>query len=151
MYASYTGTVEAASKVRSQTEPSRLEIGLKITNHLTKERGLTLIFSAGIPLSATHSLLSVTLFYACAGGAGGRARHGGAGDVFRAMDEDQCALVTTPDHQTPGPSLATEKGDKERESLLWRRLQKLLEKPTEKERKEAEARSRDLRLMTSVV
>ena len=31
-------------------------------------------------------------------------------DVFRAMDEeekDQCELVTTAGHQTPGPSLAT--------------------------------------------
>ena len=42
LYASYTGTVEAASKVRSQTEPSRLEIGPII---LPKREDLaTLIF-----------------------------------------------------------------------------------------------------------
>ena len=95
-------------------------------------------------------MLSVPLFYACAGGAGGRARWRitaeratyskpwmRRSDVFRAMDEekeDQCELVTTPDLQTPGPSLATvrKRRHKERESVLWRRLQKLLEKPTEK-------------------
>ena len=50
------------------------------------------------------------------GGAGGGARALGyresraaeaVDSAARAMDEDQCELVTTPDHQTHGPSLAT--------------------------------------------